>query len=137
MPKQDPNPLPYGALQYYQVHFIVQLESDENDEFLARCEPITKGYFGSKRVIAVRWTGASKFTDLLQSDDRLTEMLKDAILQEGEIRIDPQDDHIRIYGSWKHEDKFSFNGTMLEIADRIAMHMKEWSRALQSEPESQ
>jgi len=120
----DPNPLPYGALQYYQIHYIVQIESEENQNLLARCEPITKGHFSNKRVVDVKWTGADKFAEVLQDDAKLTEMLKEVMLQVGEIRIDPQDDHIRIYGKWGHEENFQFNETMLEIADRIAVHIK-------------
>jgi hypothetical protein len=124
MPNLDPNPLPYGALQYYQVHYIVQVESEQNHNLLAKCEPITKGYFSNKRVVDVKWTGADKFAEVLQVDGKLTEMLKEVMLQVGEIRIDPQDDHIRIYGKWGHEENFHFNETMLEIADRIAVHIK-------------
>lgn len=124
MPKMDPNPLPYGALQYYQIHYIVKIESEENQSLLARCEPITKGHFSNKRVVDVKWTGADKFAEVLQDDAKLTEMLKEVMLQVGEIRIDPQDDHIRIYGKWGHEENFQFNETMLEIADRIAVHIK-------------
>ncbi|MEW6604710.1 MAG: hypothetical protein AB1351_08495 [Thermoproteota archaeon] len=130
MPKQDPVPLPYGSLQYYQVHYIVKSESKENGNFLSRCEPITKGHFGSKRVVDIRWTGADSFAEMLQSDSKLTEMLKEVMLREGEIRIDPMDDHIRIYGKWIHEESFAFNQTMLEIADRIAGHIKTRLRAL-------
>jgi hypothetical protein len=46
------------------------------------------------------------------------------MLREGEIRVDPMDDHVRIYGKWIHEDAFAFNKTMFEIADRIAGHIK-------------
>lgn len=130
MPKQDPVPLPYGSLQYYQVHYVVKSESKENGNFLSRCEPITKGHFGSKRIVDVRWTGADSFAEILQTDSKLTEMLKEVMLREGEIRIDPMDDHIRIYGKWIHEESFAFNQTMLEIADRIAGHIKTRLRAL-------
>jgi hypothetical protein len=130
MPKQDPTPLPYGPLQYYQVHYILEVKSEENGNFLARCEPITKGHFGSKRVASVRWTGADKFAEVLQEDSKLTGMLKEVMLRDGEIRVDPMDDHIRIYGKWIHEDSFAFNQTMLEIADRIAGHIKTKLRAL-------
>ena len=60
----------------------------------------------------------------MQHDTKLTEMLKEAMLHEGEIRVDPMDDHVRIYGKWIHEDAFAFNQTMFEIADRIAEHIK-------------
>jgi hypothetical protein len=124
MPKQDPVPLPYGSLQYYQAHYVVKSDSNENVNFLARCEPITKGRFGGKRVVGVRWTGAGKFAEVLQADAKLTEMLKEVMLREGELRVDPLDDQIRIYGKWIHEESFAFNQTMLEIADRIAGHIK-------------
>jgi len=130
MANQDAVRLSNGLLQYYQLHYILKSESKENDSFLAKCEPLTKGRFGNKRVSDVRWIGVEKFIHLLQSDANLTEMLKEVILLEGEIRIDPLVDHIRIYGKWLHEDDLSFNRTMLEIADKIAAHIKTSLRAL-------
>ncbi len=130
MPKIDPAPLPYGALHYYHVHYIVQVESQENGNFLVKCEPKTRGHFGNKRVVEVKWTGLDGFANILQGDAKLTQMLKDVMLHEGEIRVDPEDDHIRIYGKWKHEENFAFNETMMEIADRIAMHIKERLRGM-------
>jgi AraC-like DNA-binding protein len=41
-----------------------------------------------------------------------------------EITIDPQDDHIRIYIRWVHEENLAFDPIMLEIADRIALYIK-------------
>jgi hypothetical protein len=128
VPKQDPTPLPYGPLQYYQAHYIVKLESDENGDFLARCKPVTNGHFSSKRVVDVKWTGADKFAQVLQQDNKLTEMLNEVMLHEGEIRVDPVDYHVRIYGKWIHEEAFEFNQTMFEIADRIAGHIKAGQR---------
>ena len=61
---------------------------------------------------------------MLQADSKLTEMLKEVMLKTGEIRVDPLDDHIRIYGKWGHEENFAFNHAMLEIADRIAHHIR-------------
>ena len=129
MTKLDPVPLPYGTLHYYQVHYIVDVSSPENYTFLARCEPVTKGRLGNKRVVDVRWTGANEFAENLQADNKLTEMLKEVLLKEGEIRVDPQDDHIRIYAKWGHEESFGYSETMLEIADRIAGHIREYLKA--------
>ena len=120
----DPVPLPYGPLQYYQIHYIVDIRSSDNDQFLARCKPITKGHFQSKHIIDVKWTGDDKFTKILQSDTRLTNMLKEVMIKVREITIDPQDDHIRIYSSWVHEENLAFDPIMLQIADRIALHIK-------------
>jgi hypothetical protein len=51
-------------------------------------------------------------------------MLKEVMIKVREITIDPQDDHIRIYSSWVHEENLAFDPIMLEIADRIALHIK-------------
>jgi hypothetical protein len=120
----DPIPLPYGPLQYYQVHYILQIKSNDNDKFLARCKPITRGYFLSKRIIDVKWTGDEKFARVLQADATLIGMLKEVMLKVGEITVDPQDDHIRIYGRWIHEENLVFDPAMLGIAERIALHIK-------------
>ena len=120
----DPVPLPYGPLQYYQIHYIVDIKSSDNDKFLARCRPISKGHFQSKRIIDVKWTGDDNFAKTLQSDTSLTNMLKEVMIKVREITIDPQDDHIRIYSRWVHEENLAFDPIMLEIADRIALHIK-------------
>ncbi|MFL6488471.1 MAG: hypothetical protein ACJ70V_02495 [Nitrososphaera sp.] len=39
MPKVDPAPSLYGPLQYYQLHFIIEMRNKDNDRFLARCKP--------------------------------------------------------------------------------------------------
>ena len=120
----DPIPLPYGPLQYYQMHYIVDIRSNDNDKFLARCKPITKGHFQSKRIVDVKWTGDDNFAKILQSDTDLTDMLKEVMIRVREITIDPQDDHIRIYSRWVHEENLAFDPLMLEIADRIALYIK-------------
>jgi hypothetical protein len=120
----DPIPLPYGPLQYYQIHYIVDIRSKGNDKFLARCKPITKGHFQSKRIVDVKWTGDDNFAKILQSDTDLTDMLKEMMIKVREITIDPQDDHIRIYSRWVHEENLAFDPLMLEIADRIALYIK-------------
>jgi hypothetical protein len=121
----DATPLPYGALDRYQVHFIVETNgSVDTEQFLARCERITKGHFGDKRVVAVKWTGASAFADTLQNDARLTELLKRVLLREGEIRVDPLDNHVRIYGRWSYEEGLQPDEAMVEAADVIAGHIK-------------
>jgi hypothetical protein len=60
----------------------------------------------------------------LQADATLTGMLKEVMLKVGEITVDPQDDHIRIYGGWIHEENLAFESAMFEIAHRIALHIK-------------
>ncbi len=124
MPNIDPVPLPYGPLQYYQIHYIVNIKSNDNYKFLARCRPITKGHFQSKRVVDVKWIGHDIFARILHSDTVLTDLLKEVLIKVREVTIDPQDDHIRIHGRWFHEENLVFDPLMLEIADRIALHIK-------------
>jgi hypothetical protein len=128
--KQDAMPLPYGALDYYQIHYIVETGNNANtQQFLAKCEPITKGRFSEKRVVAVKWTGASAFADRLQEDPQLTELLKQVLLSEREIRVDPLDGHVRIYGKWRPQhENLKANDIMVEIADRIAGYIKSASK---------
>jgi hypothetical protein len=124
MPNIDPIPLPYGPLQYYHVHYILEIKSNDNDKFLARCKAVTKGYFHNRRISDVKWTGDDNFAKVLQADATLTGMLKEVLLKVREITVDPQDDHIRIYGIWVHEENLAFDMAMFEIADRIAFHIK-------------
>ena len=47
---QDPNPLPWGAQDRFQAHFIVKRDSGEKLlRFTARTNLKTIGYFGSKK----------------------------------------------------------------------------------------
>lgn len=124
MPRQDAVPLPYGALDSYQVHYIVETGDADTEQFLAVCEPVARGHFGSKRVVAVKWTGVTSFADRLQADDKLTELLKEVLLHEGRVRVDPLDDHVRIYGKW-NRDNLAASRAMVEVADIIARHVKE------------
>jgi hypothetical protein len=124
MPNIDPIPLPYGPLQYYHVHYILEIKSNDNDKFLARCKAVTKGYLHNRRITDVKWTGDDNFAKVLQADATLTGMLKEVLLKVREITVDPQDDHIRIYGRWVHEENLAFDIAMFEIADRIAFHIK-------------
>ena len=114
----------YGALQYYQTQYVVECKTIlDSATFLAKCTPITKGHFKNKRVVEVKWTGG-RIAELLSSDKDLNERLKLILLAEGEIRIDPVDDLVRIYGKWKHEDDLEFNPKMFDAVDRIALHIQ-------------
>jgi hypothetical protein len=124
MSRQDANLPPYGALQYYQIHYIITDTVFPNPEsILAKCKPVNKGHFGNKRVVDVKWWGG-RLAEILQADAELKEMLKDILQKEGEIRIDPLEDHVRIYGKWKHEDDLEFNPKMFDAVDRIALHIQ-------------
>jgi len=60
------NPSAIRRARLLQVHYIVETgDAADTEQFLARCERITKGHFGDKRVVAVKWMGTSAFADKL------------------------------------------------------------------------
>jgi hypothetical protein len=73
--------------------------------------------------VDVKWWGG-RLAEILQADMELKEMLKAILPQEGEIRIDPVDDHVRIYSRWKHEDDLEFDPKVFEVVDKIAHHIQ-------------
>jgi hypothetical protein len=124
MAKQDPNPLPYGALPYYQIHYLIEPVKISNpSSYMAKCRPKTEGHFGNKRVIDIEWIGG-RLAEKLASDRELTERLKPFMSDEGEISIDPQNDRVRVYTKWKREDKLQFNPHFFQVIERIATTVK-------------
>jgi hypothetical protein len=125
MDRVETSQFPYGALDYYQIHYIVEAKNYEYDPaiFLARCYPINKGHFSNKRIVDIKWEG-EQLANILKADTELEEIIKQILHEEGEIKIDPLEDHIRIYGKWRNEDQLKFSPKMFEAADRIAGHIK-------------
>jgi hypothetical protein len=125
MDNNVPSQVPYGALDYYQVHYIVETKNHAYDPtlFLARCHPITKGHLSKKRIVGTKWEG-ERLADILGADLELEAIVKQILYEEGEIRVDPLEDHIRIYGKWRNEDQLKFSPKMFDAADRIAGHIK-------------
>jgi hypothetical protein len=124
MAKQDPNPLPYGALPYYQIHYLIEPVKISNpSSYMAKCRTKTEGRFGDKRVIDIEWIGG-RLAETLASDKELTEMLKPFMIEEGEISIDPQKDRVRVYTKWKREDKLEFDPEFFQVVERIAKTIK-------------
>jgi hypothetical protein len=127
MDNTEPSQVPYGALDYYQVHYIVETKNHAYDPslFLARCHPITKGHLSKKRIVGTKWEG-DRLADILGADLELEAIIKQILYEEGEIRVDPLEDHIRIYGKWRNEDQLKFSPKMFEAANRIAGHIKKF-----------
>lgn len=125
MDDTETSQVPYGALDYYQVHYIVETKNHVYDPalFLSRCHPITKGHFSNKRIVGIKWEG-DRLADILRADLELEVIVKQILYEEGEIRVDPLEDHIRIYGKWRNEDQLKFSPKMFDAADRIAGHIK-------------
>lgn len=124
MAKQDPNPLPYGALPYFQIHYLIEpLKISNPSSYMAKCRAKTEGHFGDKKLTEIEWIGG-RLAEKLTSDKELTDMLKPFMLKEGEISIDPQKDRVRVYTKWMREDKLEFDPQFFQVVERIAGAIK-------------
>ena len=125
---QDPNPLPWGAQDRFQAHFVVQQKIDNDTESwrlrrVARTRLKTTGHFGSKKIIGVTWEGG-KLAEDLNADSSLNEMIANQSVNDAIIFVDPTDNGIRIYGKWKNSFDFGITKELFEIYNKIAGHIK-------------
>jgi len=121
---QDPNPLPWGAQDRFQAHFIVQQNFGEKViDFTARTRLKTTGHFGSKKVVGVTWEGG-KLAEDLNTDSALNEMIVKQSVNDATIFVDPTDNGIRIYGKWKSSYDFGISKELFEIYNKIAGYIK-------------
>ena len=122
---QDPNPLPWGAQDKYQAHFIVRKDAGVSvASFVARTRLETGGHLGSKTITAVRWNGPGSLAARLNGDEGLNEMIKGQSIKDATIYIEPTDGAVRIRGKWDNHLAFGITKEMFEIYDRIASHIK-------------
>ena len=118
------NTLPsYGALDYFQMHFIVMGSVSNPSELIAKCKPSISGHFSKKQVISVNWEGG-KIAEIMSEDQQLDSYLRNVLLEEGEIYIDPLEDHVRVYGKWKHQQELRVYEELVQTMDRICHHVK-------------
>jgi hypothetical protein len=125
---QDPNPLPWGAQDRFQAHFVVQQEIGNDTESwrlrrVARTRLKTTGHFGSKKITGVTWEGG-KLAEDLNADSSLNEMIANQSVNDATIFVDPTDNGIRIYGKWKNSYEFSITKELFDIYNNIAGHIK-------------
>ena len=121
---QDPNPLPWGAQDRFQAHFIVKQDSGEKLlRFTARTNLKTTGHFGSKKIIGVTWDGGG-LAEQLNTDSSLNKMIAKQPINDAIIFVDPADNGIRIYGKWKNSFDFGITKELFEIYNKIAGHIK-------------
>ena len=121
---QDPNPLPWGAQDRFQAHFIVQKNSGDNViDFTARTRLKTTGHFGSKKITEVTWEGG-ELAEQLNSDSSLNKIIAKQSINDAIIFVDPTDNGIRIYGKWKNSHDFNITKELFEIYDKIAGYIK-------------
>ncbi len=123
---QDPNPMPWGALDRYQAHFIVRrnVEGKSVSNFLAKTKLTTKGHFASKKVVRVQWDGPGVLATKLNDDSELNEMIAKQTVNDATIYVEPTDGAIRIRNKWKNHLDFGITKELFEIYDRIAGHIK-------------
>ena len=120
---QDPNPLPWGAQDRFQAHFIVKRQAETSLDLTARTILQTSGHFGTKKVTKVEWQGG-RIADTLNSDSVLNELIAQQSVDNAKITIDPTLKGVRIYGNWKNSFEFKVSKAQFEIFDKIAGHIK-------------
>ena len=122
---QDPNPMPWGALDRYQAHFIVRKETDQGVvNYVAKTKLTTMGHFSSKTIVKVQWDGSGSLARHLNDDVVLNEMIAKQSLNDASIYVEPTDGAIRIRNKWKNHLDFGITKDLFEIYDRIAGHIK-------------
>ena len=122
---QDPNPMPWGALDRYQAHFIVRKQVDQGiTNYVAKTKLTTKGHFSSKTIIKVEWYGSGSLVRRLNEDSTLNDMIAKQSIRDATIYVEPTDGAIRIRNKWKNHLDFGITKELFEIYDRIAGHIK-------------
>jgi hypothetical protein len=123
---QDPNPLPWGAENRFQAHFIVRKDTGRAvTNYLAKTKLTTKGHFASKTVTKVTWNGAGSLAERLNEDTELNEMIAKQTLKDADIIVEPTEGVIRIRNQWKNSLAFGISEELFWIYDRIAGHIKQ------------
>jgi hypothetical protein len=122
---QDPNPLPWGALDRFQAQFIVRKNVGSSAiHYTAKTSLSTRGHFGSKVISKVEWNGHGDLATKLNSDSELNEMIFKQTIKDATIYVEPTDTAVRIRGKWDNHIAFGITKELFEIYDRIAGHIK-------------
>ncbi len=121
---QDTNPMPWGAHDRYQAHFIVRKQTDQVANYVAKTKLTTKGHFSSKTILKVEWDGSGSLARKLNEDSTLNEMIAKQSILDATISVEPTDGAIRIINKWKNHLEFGITKDLFEIYDRIAGHIK-------------
>ncbi|AJM92328.1 hypothetical protein [Nitrosopumilus piranensis] len=122
---QDPNPLPWGALDRFQAHFIVRKDTGQDvSNYVAKTQLTTKGHFASKTVLKVSWDGPGSLAQKLNQDTELNEMIARQSVKDATIYVEPTENAVRIRSKWDNHLSFGITKELFEIYDRIAGHIK-------------
>lgn len=121
---QDITPLPWGAQDRFQAHFIVKGDIDQSDSrFLAETKLKTQGHFGSKKIVGIEWIGG-KIADVLNKDGELGDMIQKLSYNDACIWVDPTKNGVRIHGKWKNSNELRISKELFAVYDQIASHIK-------------
>ena len=119
---------PWGALPYHQAHFVVICNGKNiTERLLARTRKRTKGII-HKEIIDVWWEGGS-IADQLNQDIELKSLLKEILLEEGDIYLDPTENCVRIHSSWKADQKYKINNISIQVYNIIARHLNKFIKS--------
>ena len=122
---QDPNPMPWGALDRFQAHFIVRKDVGQSvGNYVAKTKLTTRGHFGAKTVTKVEWNGSGTLASKLNEDTELNEMIAKQSVKDATIYVEPTDGAVRIRSKWDNHLAFGITKELFEIYDRIAGHIK-------------
>ena len=122
---QDPNPIPWGAQDRFQAHFIVRKDAGNAvGDYLAKTILTTKGHFGSKTVVKVEWNGPGSLASKLNDDNELNEMIAKQSIKDATIYVEPTEGAVRIRSKWDNHIAFGISKDLFEIYDKIAGHIK-------------
>ncbi|RNJ77201.1 MAG: hypothetical protein EB830_02510 [Nitrosopumilus sp. H13] len=121
---QDPNPIPWGAQDRFQAHFIVRKDPGTFKDYVARTRLTTRGHFAAKTVDKVGWNGAGKLAVALDADSELNAMIAKQTVHDATIYIEPTEGVVRIRSKWDNHIAFGITKDLYEIYDRIAGHIK-------------
>jgi len=122
---QDPNPIPWGAQDRFQAHFIVRKDAGTAvGNYLAKTKLITKGHFGAKTIVKVEWNGPGSISSKLNEDNELNEMIAKQSIKNATIYVEPTEGVVRIRSKWDNHIAFGITKELFEIYDRIAGHIK-------------
>ena len=122
---QDPNPMPWGALDRFQAHFIVRKDAGANvGNYVAKTKLTTKGHFASKTVQKVEWNGPGSLASRLNEDSELNEMIAKQSVKDATIYVEPTEGAVRIRSKWDNHLAFGITKELFEIYDKIAGHIK-------------
>ena len=123
---QDPNPMPWGAQDRYQAHFIVKKDAGKaQGNYLAKTKLATRGHFAAKSITGVQWDGPGALASRLNQDAELNSLISKLDYRDGTIYVEPTEGAVRIRGRWKNHLEFGITDMMFNIYDRIAFHIKQ------------